>query len=145
MILWWHWVAFGLVLLLLELLSGTFFILTLGIAAIIVGIVSFLMLLSFNWELSLWIVLLLIGIFIWYRRIRKSKRSKVGQSDYALNTIGTVIKKIEPNGRGEVAFDTPVLGNSTLIATSDEAIDVGKRVKIVKVKGQLIEVRRVDG
>ncbi len=132
-------------MLLLELLTGTFFILTLAIAAIIVGIVSLLVIISFNGELSLWIVLSLIGIAIWYKKLRRKRVPKVGQSDYAFDTLGTVIKKIEANGRGEVAFDAPVLGNSKWIATSNETINEGDRVKIAEVKGQLIKVRRVNG
>ena len=144
-VLWWHWIVFGLILLLLELLTGTFFVLTLAVSAVIVGVVSLLMIISFNSELSLWILLSFIGMIIWYKWLRDKKTPKTGQSNYRLDTLGSVSKEIDPNRRGEVIFDTPVLGNTVWTATSDELIREGERVKIVEVNGQLIKVRRKDG
>ena len=144
-ILWWHWIVFGLILLLVELLTGTFFVLTLAISAIFVGIISLIMIISFNSELTLWIVFSLIGIAIWYKLLRNKKTPKVGQSNYKFNTLGTVVKEIDPNKRGKVVFDIPVLGNTTWIATSDQLIKKGERVKIVEVNGELIKVRRKNG
>ena len=144
-ILWWHWIVFGLVLLLIELLTGTFFVLTLAVSALIVGIISLLMIISFNGELTLWIILSLVGIAGWYKWLLDKTTPKSGQSNYRLDTLGTVKKEIDPNLRGEVVFDNPVLGNTTWIATSDELIKEGERVKIVEVNGQLIKVRRADG
>ena len=141
-ILWWHWIVFGLILLLLELLTGTFFILTLAISALIVGIASLLIVISFNSELSLWIILSVVGVSIWYKWLRDKKTPKIGQSNYKFDTLGTVIEEIDPNKRGKVVFDTPVLGNTTWIATSNELIKKGERVKISQVNGQLIKVRR---
>ena len=143
LILWWHWIVFGLVLLLIELLTGTFFVLTLAIAAIIVGIIDLVMVLSFNSELASWIVLSLVGIVIWYKLLRDKAKKNIGQSNYRLDTLGTVTKEILPHSRGEVVFDTPVLGNTTWKATSDEDIKEGSRVKIVEVNGQLIKVERI--
>jgi len=141
-ILWWHWLVFGLLLLLLEILTGTFFVLTLAIGALIVGIISFLITLSFNSELTLWIIFSLIGIAIWYSFMKNKKTPEVGQSNYRFNTLGSVTKKIKPYKRGQVVFDKPVLGNSSWVAISDKELEVGQRVKIVEVNGQLIKVER---
>ncbi len=142
-ILWWHWIVFGLVLLLIELLTGTFFVLTLAVGAILVGIISLVILITFNTELTLWIILSLIGITIWFKLLRDKTIKKSGQSNYRLDTYGTIKKEIKPNQRGEVVFDIPVLGNTTWVATSDKDIDVGSRVKIVEINGQLIKVERI--
>ena len=142
-VLWWHWIVFGLVLLLIELMSGTFFVLTFAVAAVLVGIISFLMLISFNSELLLWIVLSFIGVSIWFKWLRDKKNPKSGQSNYRFDTKGVVIKEILPNKRGEVVFDIPVLGNTTWVATSDEDLGEGSRVKIVEVNGQLIKVKGI--
>ena len=37
-ILWWHWIVLGFILLILEMSTGTFIMLGLGVAAIIVGL-----------------------------------------------------------------------------------------------------------
>jgi len=142
-VLWWHWIVFGLVLLVVELMSGTFFVLTFAVAAILVGFISFLMLISFNSELFLWIILSFIGVSIWFKWLRDKKNPKSGQSNYRFDTKGTVVKEILPNRRGEVVFDIPVLGNTTWVATSDEDLKEGSRVEIVEVNGQLIKVKKL--
>ena len=139
-LLWWHWIAFGLVLLTLEIFSGTFLMLGLGLSAIVVGIVEVIFPFSVEVQLSIWILLSVLSIAWWFKYMRDNAIDETGQSNYTLETEGTVIKTIEPNSRGEVRFDLPVLGNTTWIATSKEKLETDTRVKIVEVKGQLIEV-----
>ena len=139
-LLWWHWIAFGLVLLILEIFSGTFLMLGLGTSAILVGVVEVLFPMSLEMQLTIWLIFLVITIAWWFIYMRSNRVDKTGQSNYTLETQGTVTKTIEPNGRGEVKFDLPVLGNTTWIATSKEELPINTRVKIIEVKGQLIEV-----
>jgi len=142
-LLWWHWIAFGLILVTLEIFTGTFMLLGLGVAAMLVGAIDHLFNLSIEMELLWWIVLSLFSLFLWFKYLRTPETEASGQSNYTLETLGTVTKAIEPNGRGEVKFDTPVLGNTTWFATSKEALAEGSRVAIVEVKGQLIEVKKI--
>jgi membrane protein implicated in regulation of membrane protease activity len=51
-----------------------------------------------------------------------------------------VTKAIAPHSRGTVQFDTPVLGNTSWSATADQELEVGTRVTIKEVQGQLISV-----
>ncbi|MGW8169263.1 MAG: NfeD family protein [Sulfurovaceae bacterium] len=142
-ILWWHWIVFGLILLMIELAVGTFFILGFAVAAIIVGILTFFMVFSFSAQLMLWLLFCIIFIAIWYKKISDTTISKSGQSDYSLDTLGTVIQDIQKHSRGKVIFDTPVLGNTTWHATSNKDIHADTRIKIVKINGQLIEVEPI--
>ena len=139
-LLWWHWIAFGLILLTLEMFSGTFLMLGLGTSAIIVGVIEVLFPLNLEMQLTIWLVLSVLAIALWFKYMRDNRVEQTGQSNYTLETKGTVTKTIEPNSRGEVKFDLPVLGNTTWIATSKEELPINTRVKIIEVKGQLIEV-----
>ena len=139
-LLWWHWIAFGLILVTTEIFIGTFMMLGLGVAAMIVGATDNLFKTSFETELLLWIVLSIFSLFLWFKYLKNPNIESSGQSNYSLDTLGVVIQAIAPNGRGEVKFDTPVLGNTTWFATSKEEITKNSRIKIIKVKGQLIEV-----
>ena len=139
-LLWWHWIAFGLVLLTLEMFSGTFLMLGLGVSAIVVGVIEVLFPMTLEIQLSIWLILSVVTIAWWFKYMRDNAVEKTGQSNYTLETQGVVTKAIEPNSRGEVKFDLPVLGNTTWIATSKERLDINSRVKIIEVKGQLIEV-----
>ncbi len=79
-------------------------------------------------------------IAAWFKWFRQNPVTESGQSNYRLDTLGTVIEDIQPHSRGKVTFDTPVLGNTSWHATSKIDIDKNTRVKIVQINGQLIEV-----
>jgi membrane protein implicated in regulation of membrane protease activity len=139
-LLWWHWIAFGLFLVTSEIFIGTFMMLGLGVAAMIVGATDNLFKTSLETEIMLWIILSILSLLLWFKYLKNPNVETSGQSNYSLETLGVVTKEIPHNGRGEVKFDTPVLGNTTWFATSKKDITQGSRVSIVEVKGQLIEV-----
>lgn len=139
-VLWWHWIVLGVILLIVEMSIGTFFMLGLGLAAIVVGIIDVQMGTSFTVELSIWMLLSLLAIAAWFKWFREDPITESGQSNYRLDTLGTVLEDIHPYSRGKVKFDTPVLGNTSWHATSKIDIEIDTRVKIVQVNGQLIEV-----
>jgi len=143
-VLWWHWIIFGVILLILEMFTGTFLMLGLGMAAIIVGILDTLFHTSFTTDLTIWSSLSIIVVIAWFKWFKKQPTvSNVGQSNYGLNTLGSVTQNITAHQRGKVKFDTPVLGNTTWHATANKNIDKDKRVKIVEIKGQLILVEQI--
>ncbi|MBU1667853.1 NfeD family protein [bacterium] len=143
-LLWWHWIIFGIFLITFEMFIGTFFMLGLGLAAMIVGVIDKLFGISLEMELSLWMLFSLVSIFLWFKYLKDSTVETSGQSNYALEMQGVVQEAILANGRGSVKFDTPVLGNTLWHATSKHDIPVSSRVKIVAIKGQLIEVEKLD-
>ena len=140
-ILWWHWIIFGIILLILEMNTGTFFMLGLGVAAIIVGVLDSLLGISFATEVFFWIVLSIAAIAIWFKYFKTDPVTDSGQSNYRLDTLGVVVEDIEPHSRGKVTFDTPVLGNTSWHATAKVNIAKDSRVEIVQINGQLIEVK----
>ena len=142
-IVWWHWIVIGLVLLILEMNTGTFVMLGLGVAAIIVGILDITMSSTFTTEIMLWIVLSIVSIWALKKWVKTPHVSNTGQSDHTLNTLGTVSEVIHPHQRGKVTFDTPLLGNTSWHATSTQKIEVGERIKIIEINGQLITVKSI--
>ncbi len=142
-VLWWHWVILGIILLIVEMSSGTFIMLGLGIAAIFVGILDSMIHTSFTTELTIWMILSVLSISAWFKWFKEPTVSHTGQSNYRLDTLGTVTEEIHPHDRGKVIFDTPVLGNTVWHATAKKSIPKDTRVKIVEVNGQLIEVQKV--
>ena len=143
-LLWWHWIVFGLLLLTMEMFTGTFMMLGLGFAAILVGMIDVIYPLSLQSELLSWMVLSLLSIAIWFKYMKDNTKESVGQSNYSLETLGIVEEEVIINGRGLVRFDTPVLGNTTWSATAKENLEKGTRIQIIEVKGQLIEVASLE-
>ena len=143
-ILWWHWIVFGIILLIVDMTLATFFILGLGAAAVIVGAIDLLVMTTFTQELSIWMILAVLIIAGWFKWFRQNPVTQSGQSNYRLDTLGTVTETIQPHSRGKVTFDTPVLGNTSWHATSKITIEVDTRVQIVQINGQLIEVEPLN-
>jgi len=142
-VLWWHWIVFGILLLILEMFTGTFLMLGLAIAGILVGISDELFKTSLNFELSLWMALSILVFILWFKWFKNPTISQSGQSNYDFNTLGTILEEVGPQQRGRVIFNTPVLGNSSWYAISKSNISIGSRVRIIEVHGQLIEVEKV--
>ena len=142
-LLWWHWIVLGIFLLTMEIFTGTFMLLGLGISAVIVGIIDIVYPLSTEMELTIWMILSILSVIIWFKYMKDTSIERSGQSNYSLETLGMVEERISPNGRGVVHFDTPVLGNSIWKATSKEDIEQNSRVKIVELKEQLIVVVKI--
>jgi membrane protein implicated in regulation of membrane protease activity len=144
-ILWWHWIVLGSLLLIIEMNIGTFLFLGLGLAAVAVGLIDYLLHISLLLEIAIWIALSVIAFVAWLKWYKETTVSATGQSNYGLDIQGEVTEEIKPNRRGKVLFDSPVLGNTLWHATSTEPIPVGSRVKISEVNGQLIEVKKIQG
>ena len=140
-ITWWHWIALGIVFIILEMATSTFIILGFGIAAVLVGLLDLIINMNFLMQISLWIILSILIIVLSFKYFKSQPTvSNTGQSNYGFDTLGTVTKTISPQTRGAVHFDTPVLGNTTWSATSDKHLKINSRVTIKEVQGQLIFV-----
>jgi membrane protein implicated in regulation of membrane protease activity len=142
-LLWWHWIIFGLLLLIIEVFTGTFLLLGLAIGAIIVGFIGIILVLSLEMQLLLWSIISIIAIIMLFKYFKGHKRDSSGQSNYAIGIKGVVEEPIDANGRGKVKFNTPILGNTIWYATAKEDIPLLAQVQIVNVKGQLIEVEKI--
>lgn len=140
--LWWHWVIFGIVLVVAEIIVPLFIVIWFGFAAILVGIVALLFVTSFIGEFGLWILLSVVLLFIWFTFFAPQSITESGQADYRLDTKGIVTQSIPHAGRGKVHFDIPVLGSSEWHATADQPLEKGTVVRIEDVSGQLIKVKK---
>ena len=144
-VVWWHWIALGLLLIISEMATGTFISLGFGIAGIIVGLIDLIIPMGFAYQITLWMILsiiLITALFKWLKG--QPSVSQAGQSDYRFDTPGTVTQVIHPHRRGKVTFDSPVLGNTDWHAISDYELAKERRIKIIEVNGQLIKVAPLE-
>jgi len=142
-IVWWHWIVAGLLLLIIEMNSGTFIFLGLGLAAVIVGVTDLFIETTFTTEVVLWTILSILALIAWKIWFKEQTVSNIGQSNHSFDTQGTVTETIPAHGRGKVSFDTPVLGNTAWHATASKEITKGSRIKVEEVNGQIIEVTNI--
>lgn len=144
-IVWWHWIAFGLVLGLAELAIPSFFIIWFGLGALLVGGVLLVMPdIGFNAQILTWTLASAGLTALWFKVFRgMSDKTRSGQAAEVLGEIGVLVHGVEPFQKGEVRFQKPVMGSEVWPCLADDAIAAGQRVKVLAVDGQLLKVGKV--
>ncbi|HAJ75460.1 MAG TPA: hypothetical protein DCM64_03295 [Gammaproteobacteria bacterium] len=145
-LLYWHWIVFGIALMLFEIFLGSFFIFWFGAAAVVVG----LLLIPFpvmteTAQIIIWAVSSTAFALAWFKLIKPLNvdKTKAGLSREALlGEIGQVLKI--PNGekRGKVRFPAPVLGSDEWLIISQEDLVIGDRVSVVDLSGNSLIVKK---
>ena len=135
----WYWWVFALVFLAVELLAPGFFFLWLSVSAFVVGsILLMLPSLSFEVQLLLFSILAVISILVWRRYVsaksQESDQPLLNQrgAQYIGRTFNVVVA-IE-NGQGKIK-----VGDSLWMVEGADC-PVGSKVKVVAVKGTVLEV-----
>jgi membrane protein implicated in regulation of membrane protease activity len=141
---YWHWIAFGLLLLSGELLGTAGYFLWLGISAVLVGLI--LTVLPVSWQLQ-WVsfaVFSLVTTWLWWRYQHKQDRSANAKS--VLNQrerqmIGKTTRLAEDVQRGNCRIR---LGDTTWSAKSEQDIPAGTLIKVVDVEGIILFIEPLE-
>lgn len=135
----WHWGVVGLVLLILEVMVSGFFLIWLGVAALVVALLMIFVTMSWPVQLTIWAVLSMADLFAW-RMWRKSHPPK--SADSTLNRrgeqyIGRRFTLEEPivNGVGKVKVD-----DSIWKVECDQDLAAGTAITVTTVEGTVFKV-----
>ena len=135
----WNWLIFGFILMALELLAPGVFLFWLGLAALLVGLLSFVVEPSWQAQLLMFAVFAAIAVPIW-RRLAKSN-STASASNPFLNRradalVGRVFTLEKPiiDGAGTVRID------DTIWRVAGPDAPAGSRVKIIQADGASLTV-----
>ena len=140
---WWHWLAAGMIIMLFELAVPSFYLLWVGLAAVLVGVLMALLPLTLAWQFFIWALLSILMTALWFRIVKNPNRTRAGQAkENAVGERGLLTRGITELGRGEVLFQRPVLGSDRWVAVADESIPAGERVVVVDVLAQTLKVAR---
>ena len=146
--LYWHWLAFGMLLIIAELFIPSFTIFWFGLGAILVGLILLVAPdLSLNWQLFLWALSSIAFTFLWFRFLkpRMLDQTKAGLSrEAALGASGQVISVPIEGKRGVVRFATPLLGSDEWPIICDQDVVTGDRVFVRDVSGNTLIVEKRD-
>ena len=142
----WVWGLIGIVLLGLEMASGTFYVLWFGIAALIVAsamlafpnISQAAQLLTFS-------VLSLGSLTIWKLYYKKTEtHSKVGQAQgEEIGRVGIVTQDTSATHTGKISFVQGVMGSREWVSVSNEPIEIGANASVEAVEGNVLRIRQV--
>ena len=135
----WNWLVFGLLLMGLELMLPGVFLFWVGLAALLVGLLSFVIAPSWQLQLLMFAVFAAAAVPVW-RRVARSN-SGVSNSNPFLNKraeamIGRVFTLEKPivDGAGTVRID------DTIWRVAGPDTPAGSRVRIVRADGASLTV-----
>lgn len=142
---WQYWLVFGLALGVLELFTGTFVLLCLGIGALLVSaLCGALPALPF-WAAALAWGLLTLPVFaIWLWRARRQPHDTRWTADEALGETGLLTQAVDEFNKGRVRFQKPILGTDEWPCIADSPIAAGQRVRVLAVLGGSVRVGPTD-
>ena len=145
--LYWHWIVFGIVLMLSEIFLTTFFILWFGAAAVVVGgLLLVIPSLPLTWQIFTWTILSTVLAWAWFKYLKPLSidKTKAGLSkESILGEVGQVLTP--PNGerRGTLRFPAPILGADEWLIMSQQDLSVGDRVSVTDISGNSLIVQKV--
>lgn len=142
----WVWAALGLVLLAVEMATGTFYILWLGVSALSVAIAMWLFpSIPYAIQLVMFAALSISSLAIWKLSYKKyESHSRVGQAQgEEIGRVGTVIVACSPNQVGKIRFTQGLMGAREWPAVSSEAIAEGVGASVVAVEGNQLRIKAV--
>jgi inner membrane protein len=141
----WSWAILGLILLGAEMLSGTFYLLWFGIAALCVALLLAIWPgTPFSLQLFAFSILALTSLAVWKLKYRSQTAAlRVGQSHGdAIGQSGRISATVSPEELGHITFTMPVMGSREWTAVSDEYIEAGETAMVSGIEGNYLRVNR---
>jgi len=142
----WLWGILGLMLVAMEMMNETFYILWFGIAALIVSVcLYFFPELHAGWQFLIFAIFSLGSLAIWkiYYRKAPDLDLKVGQSQGdEVGRIGTIVEAVNRKQNGRIQFAQGVMGSKEWTAISEEELEIGSEAEITAVVGNAMTVKR---
>lgn len=141
----WVWGALGLILLAVEMATGTFYVLWFGVAALCVSVATWIFPeLSHAMQFTIFAVLSLGSLAIWRRYYKKTEiHYRVGQAQgEEIGRVGTVVKATSATQNGTIRFAQGLMGSREWVALSDEPIEAGSNATVVAVEGNTLRITK---
>lgn len=137
----WGWLTAAAVLLIAEIMVPGIFLLWLGIAALIVGLVSFVI--DWGWQLQ-WVAFALISIAAIPLWRRLAQAGETSDQPFLNRRVEAMVGRV-------FTLERPIVGGAGTIAVDDTIWRVtgsdapaGSRIRITRVDGATIHVEPVD-
>ncbi|MSP86393.1 MAG: NfeD family protein [Methylotenera sp.] len=142
----WIWGAIGILLLAVEMATGTFYVLWFGVAALCVAvIIGLLPHLSHALQFALFAILSLGSLAIWRRYYKKtSADSRVGQAQgEEIGRMGIVTQACSLSHVGAIRFTQGLMGSRDWAAVSTETIEVDSSAIVIAVEGNALRISKI--
>jgi membrane protein implicated in regulation of membrane protease activity len=138
-LLWWHWLAFGLLLSVAELAVPSLILIWFGAGALLVGLVlGFFPSMALAGQLAIWLSTSLAFVALWFRFFRPSDAQNA--SSEMLGEVGLITHAIDGFGQGRIRLQRPYGGREEWPADADQPIREGERARVISFEGERLTV-----
>jgi membrane protein implicated in regulation of membrane protease activity len=139
----WMWGILGLVLLAIEMATGTFYILWFGVSALCMCVAVWLFpIMPAAMQVFMFAALSIGSLAIWKLNYKSKLNLRVGQSQgEEIGRIGTIILPVSAKQNGRIQFPQGVMGSREWAAIADENIEVGADAVIISAEGNALRVK----
>lgn len=136
-----HWMVIGLVLLIIEMMTGTTYLLWPSVAAFITALASLIF--PTNWiaEVALFAVLIIVLTYFGQPFVKRwrNEHAAEGLNERNVDMVGKRgVVATFANGVGSVK-----IADTMWRAVSDEALEAGQSVEVASADGTTLKVKRV--
>ena len=139
----WSWIILGGILLAVELIAPGTFVLWLGVAAILVGVISFVIDWSWQEQGVGFAILAVASLVMWWRLIRPARRDEDAGDQPFLN------RRAQGFVGREFTLEKPIVDGAGTVRIGDTVWRVtgpdcaaGSRVRIARAEGATLFVER---
>jgi membrane protein implicated in regulation of membrane protease activity len=139
MALWAFWLVVGVLLIIAEMATLTFYLLWLALGALAAALVAMLMPDAIVLQIFVGIVIALL-LTVYTKQITRRMRSSIGFTDVIYQLVGQegiVVGDIPLEGLGIVK-----VGNETWSAQSEVPLDKGTRIIVVQSYNTILQVQK---
>jgi membrane protein implicated in regulation of membrane protease activity len=136
------WLSLGGLLLAAEMLGGNGYLLWSGVAAIVTGLLVWLLPFGWEWQGVVFAVLTLLAAWLWWRwlsnRVRQQPRADSQLNQRGQQLVGKIftLDTTLINGRGHMR-----VGDSSWPVLAEDDLPAGTRVEVFAVEGITLKVR----
>ena len=134
----WNWLIFGFILMALEVFAPGVFLFWLGLAALLVGLVSFVVHLAWQTQLVLFAVFAAAAVPVWRRLARG--RTDVSESPFLNKRADALLGRVFTLEKPIIDGNGTVRIGDTVWRVAGPDTPAGTRVKVVQVDGANLTV-----
>ncbi|NIF23090.1 NfeD family protein [Candidatus Pantoea multigeneris] len=136
----WFWLTLGGLLLAAEMLGTSGYLLWSGVAAVLVGLVEWVFPLSWAVQGSLFAVLMLLSLYLWYRWMQRDQKSQpvvssLNQRGHQLIGFRLTLETALVNGIGHVR-----IGDSSWRVQATTSLPAGTEVMVTGIDGITLRI-----
>ncbi|STX28126.1 Inner membrane protein ybbJ [Legionella beliardensis] len=136
-LLYWHWLALALILIIAETLGAAGFLVALGMAAAATGIITWVFSIGWQWQLIYFSLLCIVFAIAWWLVLKKRTAKDPSFMNKPFHSmLDQTVTLVEPikDGRGVVRI------NDAPWFVKGPELPAGTKVKIVAIEGTIMIV-----